>query len=208
MVTEDSRRGNQEAGMPGKDGASLHFAVTRRRTPSPRRRALPLLPPGDGGERLGGYGVRTDPRIHPGRFRREVINRETREPGLTLKDQQEQTEQTERSGKGSLLSVVSVASCWVPVAARVTAFAPIPESILGGARLILATAAHSKSISPLLGGLESRGQLIIAGAGGNDPTEVNPVPLLFGMCSMAGSMTGSPIDVEDTLSCPCKESVR
>jgi D-arabinose 1-dehydrogenase-like Zn-dependent alcohol dehydrogenase len=87
-------------------------------------------------------------------------------------------------------------------------FATIPGPTLGGARLILATPANSKSISPLLGGLESRGQLIIAGAGGNEPIEVNPVPLLFGMCSMAGSMTVSPIDAEDTLSCPCKESVR
>ncbi len=36
---------------------------------------------------------------------------------------------------------------------------------LGGARLILATAANSKSMSPLLGGLATRGQLIVAGAG-------------------------------------------
>jgi len=35
---------------------------------------------------------------------------------------------------------------------------------LGGARLILATAANSKSMSPLLGGLAPRGQLIVAGA--------------------------------------------
>ena len=33
---------------------------------------------------------------------------------------------------------------------------------LGGARLILATAANSKSMSPLLGGLAPRGQLIVA----------------------------------------------
>jgi alcohol dehydrogenase, propanol-preferring len=70
---------------------------------------------------------------------------------------------------------------------------------LGGARLILATAASSKSMSPLLGGLAPRGQLIIAGAG-SEPIEVNPVPLLFGMRSIAGTMTGSSIDAEDTLS--------
>jgi len=35
---------------------------------------------------------------------------------------------------------------------------------LGGARLILATAANSKSMSPLLGGLAPRGKLIVAGA--------------------------------------------
>lgn len=50
---------------------------------------------------------------------------------------------------------------------------------LGGARVILATAANSKSMSPLIGGLAPRGQLVVAGAGGNDPIEVNSVPLLF-----------------------------
>jgi propanol-preferring alcohol dehydrogenase len=71
---------------------------------------------------------------------------------------------------------------------------------LGGARLILATAANSKSMSPLLGGLAPRGKLIVAGAGGNEPIGVDPVPLLFGIRSIAGTMTGSSIDAEDTLS--------
>ena len=137
-----------------------------------------------------------------------MVIRETREPRQTLKDQQEQTEQTERSGKGRFLSVASVASCWFPEVARLTAFAPNPGSTLGGARLILATAANRKSMSPLLGGLAPRGQLIVAGSGGDEPISVNPVPLLFGMRSIAGTMTGSSIDAEDTLSCPCKESVR
>ena len=78
---------------------------------------------------------------------------------------------------------------------------------LGGARLILATAASSKSMSPLLGGLAPRGQLIVAGAG-NEPIEVNPVPLLFGMRSIAGTMTGSSIDAEDTLSFSSQQSIR
>jgi len=69
---------------------------------------------------------------------------------------------------------------------------------LGGARLILATAANSKSMSPLLGGLAPRGQLMVAGAGGDEPISVAPVPLLFGMRSLAGTMTGSSIDAEDT----------
>ena len=79
---------------------------------------------------------------------------------------------------------------------------------LGGARLILATAANSKSMSPLLGGLAPRGQLIVAGAVGDEPISLAPVPLLFGMRSLAGTMTGSSIDAEDALSCPCKESIR
>jgi len=79
---------------------------------------------------------------------------------------------------------------------------------LGGARLILATAANSKSMSPLLAGLAPRGQLIVAGAGGNDPIAVDPVPLLFGMRSIAGTMTGSSIDAEDTLSFSSLQSIR
>src|SRR6266404_2927846 len=78
---------------------------------------------------------------------------------------------------------------------------------LGGARLILATAANGKAMSPLLGGLAPRGQLIVAGAGGDEPISVAPVPLLFGMRSIAGTMTGSSIDAEDTLSCQCNKSV-
>jgi D-arabinose 1-dehydrogenase-like Zn-dependent alcohol dehydrogenase len=86
---------------------------------------------------------------------------------------------------------------------------PVTElQALGGARLILATAANNKSMSPLLGGLAPRGQLVVAGAGGNEPIEVNPVPLLFGMRSIAGTMTGSPIDAEDTLSFSSQQYIR
>jgi len=79
---------------------------------------------------------------------------------------------------------------------------------LGGARLILATAANSKSMSPLLGGLFPLGELIVAGVGGNEPIAVNPVPLLFGMRSIAGTMTGSSIDAEDTLSFSSQQGIR
>src|SRR5437867_12380566 len=79
---------------------------------------------------------------------------------------------------------------------------------LGGARLILATAANSKSMSPLLGGLAPRGQLIVAGVGGDEPIEVNPVALLFGARSIAGTMTGSSIGAEVTLSFSALQGVR
>ena len=79
---------------------------------------------------------------------------------------------------------------------------------LGGARLILATAANSKSMSPLLGGLAPRGQLIVAGAGGDEPISINPVPLLFGMRSLAGTMTGSSINAEETLSFSSLQHIR
>src|SRR5258708_38570573 len=79
---------------------------------------------------------------------------------------------------------------------------------LGGARLILATAANSKSMSPLLRGLAPRGQLIVAGAGGDEPISVDPVPLLFGMRSIAGTMNASSIDAEDTLSFSSLQQIR
>src|SRR6266568_69575 len=54
----------------------------------------------------------------------------------------------------------------------------------------------------------SRGQLIVAGAGGDEPISVAPVPLLFGMRSLAGTMTGSSIDAEDTLSFSSLQQIR
>lgn len=78
---------------------------------------------------------------------------------------------------------------------------------LGGAKVILATAANSKSMSPLLGGLAPRGQLVVAGVG-DEPISVNPVPLLFGTRSIAGTMTGSSIDAEDTLSFSSRQNIR
>jgi D-arabinose 1-dehydrogenase-like Zn-dependent alcohol dehydrogenase len=38
--------------------------------------------------------------------------------------------------------------------------------------------------------------------------EVDPVPLLFGMRSIAGTMTGSSIDAEDTLSFSSLQGIR
>src|SRR5712692_4300213 len=194
--------------IPHSAGDCRTVTETRAdQAPGSRQHAAPAgRPAGEDLESLG--------RFHTPRTTAKAVsvNRQSRSrqrgDELKGKDQKEQTAQTERSGKGSLLSVVSVASCWVPVAARVTAFAQLPESILGGARLILATTANGKSMSPLLRGLESRGQLIVAGAGGNEPIEVNPGPLLFGRRSIAGTMTGSSIDAEDTLSFSSLQQIR
>src|SRR5437016_2918537 len=45
---------------------------------------------------------------------------------------------------------------------------------LGGAKVILATASDSKSMSELIGGLCPRGRMIVAGAG-SAPIEVSPL---------------------------------
>lgn len=69
---------------------------------------------------------------------------------------------------------------------------------LGGAKIILATASDSKAMSAIMGGLASRGRMIVVGAG-LEPLQVSPFQLLFGSAGVEGALTGSPIDNEDTL---------
>ena len=69
---------------------------------------------------------------------------------------------------------------------------------LGGAKLILATASDSKSMSAIMGGLATRGRMIVLGVGA-DPIQVSPFQLLFSAVGVEGALTGSPIDNEDTL---------
>jgi len=78
---------------------------------------------------------------------------------------------------------------------------------LGGAKVILATASDSKSMSGLIGGLAPRGRMIVAGAGSN-PIEVSPMHLLFGSRGIEGTLTGSAIDNEDTLAFSVLQKIR
>jgi alcohol dehydrogenase, propanol-preferring len=77
---------------------------------------------------------------------------------------------------------------------------------LGGAKVILATASDSKSMSALIGGLAPRGRMIVVGAG-SEPIEVSPLQLLFGSRSVEGALTGSPTDNEDTLAFSVQKDV-
>ncbi len=84
---------------------------------------------------------------------------------------------------------------------------------LGGANAILATAASSRSMGPLLAGLVARGRLIVLGAS-FEPMEVNLFDLLTGSRTIEGSVVGTAIDSEDTLAfsglqqvCPMIETV-
>ena len=79
---------------------------------------------------------------------------------------------------------------------------------LGGARVILATAASSKSMSSLIDALAPGGELIAAGIGADGTIDVNPVPLVFGSRSLSGTLTGSSIDNEDTLSFSSLQKIR
>jgi D-arabinose 1-dehydrogenase-like Zn-dependent alcohol dehydrogenase len=68
---------------------------------------------------------------------------------------------------------------------------------LGGADLVLATAPDSELIGAMLGGLSSRGQLLIVAAAAT-AMEVTPLHLLSGK-RIQGWPSGSSIDSEDTM---------
>jgi D-arabinose 1-dehydrogenase-like Zn-dependent alcohol dehydrogenase len=69
---------------------------------------------------------------------------------------------------------------------------------LGGARVIVATAPHSRAISPLINGLGRNGTLL-AIAGTMDPIEVSPGQLIGNRRSIQGWPSGTSRDSEDTM---------
>jgi D-arabinose 1-dehydrogenase-like Zn-dependent alcohol dehydrogenase len=79
---------------------------------------------------------------------------------------------------------------------------------MGGAKVILATAASNKAMGPLVGGLKPRGRLIVVGVGADGPIELSPTALVFGSRSIEGALTGSTIDTADTLAFSVLENIR
>jgi D-arabinose 1-dehydrogenase-like Zn-dependent alcohol dehydrogenase len=78
---------------------------------------------------------------------------------------------------------------------------------LGGARAILATATSGAAMGPLVPGLSARGKFIVVGVP-EDPISLNAFPLVFGGRSVYGTLTGTPIESEDTLAFSVLENVR
>jgi alcohol dehydrogenase, propanol-preferring len=78
---------------------------------------------------------------------------------------------------------------------------------MGGARAILATGTSGNAMGSLLSGLAARGKLIVVGVP-QDPIQLNAFPLVFGGRSIYGSLTGTPIDSEDTLAFSVLENIR
>ncbi|MCW2912224.1 MAG: alcohol dehydrogenase [Actinomycetia bacterium] len=78
---------------------------------------------------------------------------------------------------------------------------------LGGASVVLATAASGASMSPLVKGLAPRGRLIVIGATA-DPIEVATPELIFGSRTIEGALTGTPSDNEDNLAFSIAQGVR
>lgn len=69
---------------------------------------------------------------------------------------------------------------------------------LGGARLILATAPDSKSMSALVDGLAPNGKMLVVGAS-SEPLTVTPIQLLSRRRTLQGWPSGTAMDSEDTL---------
>jgi len=78
---------------------------------------------------------------------------------------------------------------------------------MGGARAILATGTSGAAIGTLMSGLGARGKLIVVGVP-QDQIQLNAFPLVFGGRSIYGSLTGTPIDGEDTLAFSVLENIR
>jgi D-arabinose 1-dehydrogenase-like Zn-dependent alcohol dehydrogenase len=69
---------------------------------------------------------------------------------------------------------------------------------LGGARVIIATAPNSMAMTELIGGLASKGKLLLIGVA-SDPIEVAPTQLIRGGKTMEGWPGVTPADSDDAL---------
>src|SRR5216684_4256118 len=78
---------------------------------------------------------------------------------------------------------------------------------LGGARVILATAPDSKSMSALVDGLAGNGKLLIVGAGA-EPLTVTPLQLIGGRKAIQGWPGGTAKDSQDTMQFSALTGVR
>lgn len=77
----------------------------------------------------------------------------------------------------------------------------------GGARLIVATAPDSKSMSDLVAGLAPNGKLLVVGAP-SEPLSVNGLALLSNRQTVQGWASGTGKDSEDTLEFSAYTGVR
>src|SRR5207244_8824893 len=78
---------------------------------------------------------------------------------------------------------------------------------LGGARLRVATAPDSKSMSGLIDGLGPNGKLVVVGAG-PEPLSISPLQLIGGRRSVQGWASGTAKDSEDTMQFSALTGVR
>lgn len=90
-----------------------------------------------------------------------------------------------------------------------TADTPVADALqsLGGAKVILATAAKSDAITATVDGLRPRGELVVIGADA-EPLGVSPNQLLMKARIIRGHPSGTAQDVEDTMAFSALHGIR
>lgn len=90
-----------------------------------------------------------------------------------------------------------------------TADTPVADALqsLGGAKVVLATAASSDAITAMVDGLVHRGELVVVGATA-EPLGISPVQLLQRGRIIRGHPSGTAQDVQDTLAFSALRGIR
>ncbi|MFJ9448579.1 alcohol dehydrogenase catalytic domain-containing protein [Kitasatospora sp. NPDC101235] len=90
-----------------------------------------------------------------------------------------------------------------------TAGTPVADALqsLGGARVVLATAANSAAITATVDGLSHRGELVVIGAD-TEPLGIAPVQLLMRARTVRGHPAGSAQDIQDTMAFSALQGIR
>ncbi|CAN3126747.1 alcohol dehydrogenase catalytic domain-containing protein [Mycobacterium sp. smrl_JER01] len=78
---------------------------------------------------------------------------------------------------------------------------------LGGAAVVLATAANSQAMADTVGGLGPEGELVIVGVTA-DPLPISPLQLINSGISVTGHPSGTSRDVEETMAFAVESGVR
>ncbi|MEU9123201.1 alcohol dehydrogenase [Streptomyces sp. NPDC048506] len=78
---------------------------------------------------------------------------------------------------------------------------------LGGAKVVLATAANSEAITATVDGLSHRGELVVIGAV-PDPMGISPVQLIMRATTARGHPSGTAQDVQDTMAFSALHGIR
>jgi alcohol dehydrogenase len=78
---------------------------------------------------------------------------------------------------------------------------------LGGAAVVLATAANSQAMADTVGGLAAQGELVIVGVTA-DPLPISPMQLISPGLSVTGHPSGTARDVEETMRFAVQTGVR
>jgi D-arabinose 1-dehydrogenase-like Zn-dependent alcohol dehydrogenase len=90
-----------------------------------------------------------------------------------------------------------------------TSGTPVAEALqsLGGARVVLATAAASEAITSTVDGLAPRGELVVIGVD-TAPLGINPAQLIMDGRIVRGHPSGTAQDVEDTMAFSALHGIR